>query len=53
MDPVVHFGMGDYVLASTTGTSPQGRPKTPGAINGGFLPKKPEWGSSGSDRGRA
>jgi uncharacterized protein len=35
--------MGDYVLASTTDTSPQGRPKTPGAINGGFFPKKPDW----------
>lgn len=35
--------MGDYVLASTTETGSQGRPKTPGAINGGFFPTKPEW----------
>ncbi|HKP98111.1 MAG TPA: VOC family protein [Fibrobacteria bacterium] len=35
--------MGHYVLASTTETGPQGRPKTPGAINGGFFPKKPDW----------
>ena len=28
--------MGNYVLASTTETDQQGRPKTPGAINGGF-----------------
>jgi predicted enzyme related to lactoylglutathione lyase len=35
--------MGDYVLASTTESGPQGRPTTPGAINGGFFPKKPEW----------
>jgi predicted enzyme related to lactoylglutathione lyase len=31
--------MGDYVLASTTETDEKGRPKTPGAINGGFFPK--------------
>lgn len=35
--------MGDYVLAYTTETGPQGRPKTPGAINGGFFPKKTDW----------
>ena len=35
--------MGDYVLASTTETSPQGRPKAPGAINGGFFPRKSDW----------
>ncbi|MDB5051293.1 MAG: Glyoxalase/bleomycin resistance protein/dioxygenase [Fibrobacteres bacterium] len=35
--------MGNYVLASTTETGPQGRPKTPGAINGGFFPKKSDW----------
>lgn len=35
--------MGNYVLASTTEIGPQGRPKTPGAINGGFFPKKPDW----------
>ncbi|HEX8172337.1 MAG TPA: VOC family protein [Thermoanaerobaculia bacterium] len=28
--------MGNYVLAMTTETEPGGRPKTPGAINGGF-----------------
>jgi uncharacterized protein len=31
--------MGDYVLATTTESDPQGRPKKPGAINGGFFPK--------------
>ena len=31
--------MGDYVLATTTETDKTGRPKTPGAINGGFFPK--------------
>ena len=35
--------MGNYVLASTTEAGPQGRPKTPGAINGGFFPKNPDW----------
>ncbi len=34
--------MGDYVLAETT-ASDGGRPSTPGAINGGFFPKKPDW----------
>jgi uncharacterized protein len=34
--------MGDYVLATTTETD-EGRPKGPGAINGGFFPKKPDW----------
>jgi uncharacterized protein len=34
--------MGDYVLATTTETEDD-RPKTPGAINGGFFPKKPDW----------
>jgi uncharacterized protein len=28
--------MGNYVVATTTETGPDGRPKTPGAINGGF-----------------
>ncbi len=28
--------MGNYILASTTENDPQGRPKQPGAINGGF-----------------
>lgn len=31
--------MGDYVTAETTETE-NGRPVTPGAINGGFFPKK-------------
>lgn len=31
--------MGDYVVASTTESGPQGRPSTPGTINGGFYPK--------------
>ncbi len=34
--------MGDYVLATTTESGPDGRPKTPGAINGGFFPKSDE-----------
>lgn len=33
--------MGDYVMAETTKTE-NGRPITPGAINGGFFPKKPD-----------
>ena len=32
--------MGNYVVAETTATS-DGRPSTPGAINGGFFPKQP------------
>jgi len=35
--------MGDYVVATTTEPGPNGRPKSPGAINGGFFPKKPDW----------
>ncbi len=31
--------MGDYVLAFTTEVSKDGRPKNPGAINGGFFAK--------------
>jgi predicted enzyme related to lactoylglutathione lyase len=31
--------MGGYVLATTTETDERGRPKNPGAINGGFFPK--------------
>ena len=31
--------MGDYVLATTTEVGKNGRPKNPGAINGGFFPK--------------
>ena len=34
--------MGDYVLATTT-PSENGRPASPGTINGGFFPKKPDW----------
>lgn len=34
--------MGDYVLATTT-DSDAGRPRTPGSINGGFFPRKPDW----------
>lgn len=34
--------MGNYVLAITTETDDSG-PKKPGAINGGFYPKKPDW----------
>ena len=33
--------MGNYVLAHTTETSGS-RPTTPGAINGGFFPKRPD-----------
>ena len=35
--------MGDYVLAATTETDENRMVKTPGAINGGFFPKKPDW----------
>jgi predicted enzyme related to lactoylglutathione lyase len=35
--------MGDYVLATTTPNGSDGRPTEPGAINGGFFPKKPDW----------
>jgi predicted enzyme related to lactoylglutathione lyase len=34
--------MGNYVLATTTESDERG-PKAPGAINGGFFPKKPDW----------
>jgi uncharacterized protein len=34
--------MGNYVLATTTEIE-NGRPKAPGAINGGFFPKKSDW----------
>jgi uncharacterized protein len=34
--------MGDYVLAATTESTDAG-PVKPGAINGGFYPKKPDW----------
>jgi len=35
--------MGDYVLAATTETDENGMVKTPGAINGGFFPRKSDW----------
>jgi predicted enzyme related to lactoylglutathione lyase len=34
--------MGGYVLAATAESDEQG-PRKPGAINGGFFPKKPGW----------
>jgi uncharacterized protein len=34
--------MGNYVLATTTETGECG-PTKPGAINGGFFPKRPDW----------
>ena len=34
--------MGSYVLATTVETGEKG-PKRPGAINGGFYPKHPDW----------
>lgn len=34
--------MGKYVLATTTETGESG-PVKPGAINGGFYPKQPDW----------
>lgn len=34
--------MGDYVTVATTESDDDG-PKKPGAINGGFYPKKPDW----------
>ena len=36
--------MGDYVVVTTTESDEKtGRPKMPGAINGGFYPKKEDW----------
>jgi predicted enzyme related to lactoylglutathione lyase len=35
--------MGDYVTAQTAETDENRMVKTPGAINGGFFPKKPDW----------
>jgi predicted enzyme related to lactoylglutathione lyase len=35
--------MGDYVLATTAESGPDGRPLQPGAINGGLFPKKADW----------
>ena len=39
---VLGQAMGNYVLATTTETDESG-PKKPGATNGGFFPKKPDW----------
>jgi predicted enzyme related to lactoylglutathione lyase len=35
--------MGNYVLATTVASDSNGRPTKPGAINGGFFEKKPDW----------
>jgi len=35
--------MGHYVTAATSAVTPDGRPKKPGVINGGFFQKKPDW----------
>jgi predicted enzyme related to lactoylglutathione lyase len=35
--------MGDYVTAATTETDENMMVKRPGAINGGFFPRKPGW----------
>ena len=35
--------MGEYVTATTTETDENRMIKRPGAINGGFFPKKPDW----------
>src|SRR3954468_19357417 len=35
--------MGNYVLAKSTESSPDGTPTKPGRINGGFFPPKPDW----------
>jgi uncharacterized protein len=35
--------MGDYVTATTTEIDENRMIKKPGAINGGFFPKKPDW----------
>lgn len=35
--------MGNYVTVSTIDTDKDGRPSIPGAINGGFFPKKEDW----------
>jgi hypothetical protein len=35
--------MGHYVLVTTTASNKDGRPETPGAINGGFYGRNPEW----------
>ena len=35
--------MGNYVTAATTETDERMMVKRPGAINGGFFPRKPDW----------
>jgi hypothetical protein len=35
--------MGNYVVATTSESDQSGEPKTPGRINGGFFPRKPDW----------
>jgi len=40
--------MGDYVTAATTETDEKRMVKTPGTINGGFFPKKPDMPSEPS-----
>ena len=35
--------MNHYLVATTTPVGPDERPKEPGAINGGFFEKKPDW----------
>jgi uncharacterized protein len=35
--------MGNYVTVETIESDENGRPKIPGAINGGFFPKKDDW----------
>ena len=35
--------MGDYVVATTAPSGPDGRPTQGGTINGGFFPRKPDW----------
>ena len=37
--------MGDYITAHTAETDAQNMVKTPGTINGGLFPKKPDWPS--------
>ena len=35
--------MGSYVIAHTSETDENNMVKTPGTINGGFFPQKPDW----------
>jgi predicted enzyme related to lactoylglutathione lyase len=39
--------MGNYVIATTTESDESG-PKRPGAINGGFFARKPDWPAAAS-----